>query len=251
MVNEIQLSNAPIKEAVIDIQIASDQLRVDQLESLIKQMPREYAEIKPITEAYMEFGISNKGDSTFNNQSFDIVGYRIENLNSNFIVQFKKTGFSLSKLPPYDKWESFKNEAQELWSIYRNIVPDLRFSRLAVRYINEIALPLVDENNQSINFDVYLVNSPKLPNGMDTTLEGFFSRVIIPWPDLKTSIIVIQALKEITTSNAIVILDTDIYRESVSDFSETEMWEFFEKLRDLKNIAFKGSLTEKTMELFK
>ncbi|MDP3280932.1 MAG: TIGR04255 family protein [Nitrosomonas sp.] len=251
MVNEVQLSNAPIKEAVIDIQIASDQIRIDQLESLIKQMPSEYTEIMPISESYMELGISSKGKSAFNNQGFDIVGYRAENLDSNFIAQFKKTGFSLSKLPPYDEWQSFKYEAQKLWPLYRRIVPDLKFSRLAVRYINEMALPIVDEYNKPINFDDYLVNGPKPPIGMGPVVEGFFSKVDIPWPKRNTNIIVMQVLKEITATHAIVVLDTDIYRTSVSDFSEAEMWDFFDDLRDLKNMAFRGSLTDKTMELFK
>jgi len=253
MMDQMQLPNAPIKEAVIDIQITSELLKVEQLEGLLKKLPSGYTESKPITETYVEFGVGAKGKNILEKNDTDIIGYRIENDDSNFIVQLKKTGFTLSKLPPYDSWATFKNEAQELWSIYSDIVPDFKFSRLAVRYINEVPLPLLSNKGQSIEFDDYLINGPQLPNNMGTVVNSFFSRIVIPWPDLKTTIIVIQALKEINAddSKAIVILDFDISRVNVADFSETEMWEFFDKLRDLKNKAFVGSLTSKAMELFK
>ena len=156
MTDKMQLLNAPIKEAVIDIQITSDQLQVDNLESLFKKLPSGYTETTPITETHVAFAVGTEGKDILEKNDTNVIGYRIENSQSRFIVQLKRTGFTLSRLSPYDSWITFKNEAQELWSIYKSIVPDFKFSRLAVRYINEVALPLINDNGQSIDFDDYL-----------------------------------------------------------------------------------------------
>ncbi len=249
MVIEKQLSNAPIKEAVIDIQIDSDQSNFDY-QSLSEKVPEEYTQKEPISEAQVAFEINAIGESLFNNKNLGITVYRAENPTSGFVVQFRKTGMTVSKLPPYENWDNFKNEAQRLWSFYKEIIPGYKLSRLAVRYINEIEIPLSNDD-RSINFADYLINSPKVPNGMDMVISEFFSRVVIPNPELGAEVIVIQAIKEITDSHAIVILDTDIYRTNVAGLAENEMWDFFDRLRFLKNKIFEGSLTEKTMELLK
>ncbi len=251
MVNEEQLSNAPIKEAVIDIQIDFDQDQPNfDYQSLSKKIPEEYTKREPISEAHVALEINTKGESLFNNRDLGITGYRAENPKSGFVVQFRKTGMTVSKLPPYENWNSFKNEAKRLWSLYKETIPDYKLSRLAVRYINEIEIPFVN-GNQAIDFDDYLINSPKTPSGMSTVVSEFFSRIVIPYPELGANVIAIQALKDITDSHLIVILDTDVYRTNVTGLSEIEMWDFFDQLRSLKNETFKGSLTEKTMELFK
>lgn len=253
MVNEEQLSNAPIKEAVIDIQINLD-LDLDQLnfdhQSLSARMPEGYTKIEPISEAHVAFGINAKGERLFDDKDLGVTGYRAENPKSGFVAQFRKTGLTVSKLSPYENWDSFKNEAKHLWSLYKELMPGYKLSRLAVRYINEIEIPFA-ENNHSIDFDDYLVNGPKIPKDVGIGISEFFSRVVIPDPDLVAHIVVIQALKEVTDSHIIVILDTDIFRINVTGVSEAEMWNFFDHLRGLKNKVFKGSLTNKTMELFK
>ncbi|QOJ24697.1 MAG: TIGR04255 family protein [Gammaproteobacteria bacterium] len=251
MINEEQLSNAPIKEAIIDIQIDLDSEQSDfDHQSLSAKISGEYTKQEPISEAHVAFEINTKGESVFNNKNLGITGYRAENSKSGYVAQFRKTGMTVSKLSPYENWDSFKNEAKLLWSLYKETIPDYKLSRLAVRYINEIDIPFANDS-QSINFDDYLINSPRTPNDMSTVVSEFFSRVVIPYPELGTNVIVIQTLKDITNSHVIVILDTDVFRTNVAGLSETEMWDFFDQLRFLKNKVFKGSLTNKTMELFK
>ncbi len=240
------LPNAPIKEAVIDIRIDLGSVTIDQLESLVHELPITDGEIKPIFSHQFKMDLGTENPEAVHNGG--LIGYRIEYAKGGFIAQFQLTGFTLSKLPPYENWNSFKNEAMKLWPLFRETLSEYNVSRLAVRYINEVSLPLIDGK---VDFDQYLVNGPRLPGSMGDEVNSFFSNVVIPFRDLKVKAVVVQALEPLDINRASVILDFDISREDVTGFSDSEMWAFFDNLRDIKNTAFRGSIKEPTLELYR
>jgi len=220
------LPNAPIKEAVIDIRIDPGSVTIDQLESLVHELPIADSEIKPIFSHQFRMDLGTENPEAIHNRG--LIGYRIEYAKGN--------------------WNSFKDEAMKLWSLFRETLSEYNISRLAVRYINEVSLPLIDGK---VDFDQYLVNGPRLPGGTGDEVSSFFSNVVIPFRDLKVKAVVVQALESLDIYRAPVILDFDISREDVTGFSDSEMWVLFDDLRDIKNTAFRGSIKEATLELYR
>ena len=46
------------------------------------------------------------------------VGLRLHSSDEKYVAQFRLAGFTLSRLPPYEKWENLLDEARRLWAIY-------------------------------------------------------------------------------------------------------------------------------------
>lgn len=252
MDNETKPKNSFIKEAVIDIQIdESKRPFVSDIKSIVNKIPGSNIRQDELYEFNVQPVVNQVSNVNFQ-QDAKHVGYKFEDSNSGYIIQIKTSGIGISRLPPYTSWEDFVEYSKNLWSIYKGVLPpNFKFNRLAVRYINELLLP-INEEKKSIDFDDYLVNGPKLPKDLGSDeVAGFFIRTIIPWRSPTASIVMTQTLQNITNLQASVVLDNDIFSSYVTEFSEAEMWNFFDELRTVKNKVFWGSITEKTKELIK
>src|SRR5205809_5097721 len=63
------------------------------------------------------------------------VGYIFHSGDEKQIFQVRLDGFTFSRLAPYDRWESFRDEGRRLWDIYRSVTRPEAITRIAVRYI--------------------------------------------------------------------------------------------------------------------
>ena len=63
-------------------------------------------------------------------------GYLFTSVDGRQVVQARLDGFTFSRLKPYDKWESLRDEARELWQHYVQIASPETVTRVALRYIN-------------------------------------------------------------------------------------------------------------------
>jgi uncharacterized protein (TIGR04255 family) len=241
--------NAPIKEAVIDIRFSSKFASLDVIEDAIASIPAKYdfGEQDAISGHHLEINVTGQGDPSVK-EKLDQIGIRIKDHENNLVVIFKTDGFTVSKLPPYTNWEDFKSIAQDLWSTYFEKLVKVDIKRLAVRYINEIQLPMIDS---SVELNEYLVNEPLVPRGIKSDISDFFNRIVIPFPKLSAKAVIIQALGEQTNDSIFVILDFDVYCDDISIVETQDMWTYLDKLRDIKNQAFTGSLTDKALENFR
>lgn len=242
----VQLNNAPIREAVIDIRVKA-KIEVEQLESLSSEMPQGYGEFLPTLRKGV--GINFKEDKIETTQEEHLIGYRSENKVRQFIAQFQHDGFSLSKLSPYENWEAFKREAMSLWGIYKRLLEEVEFKRVAVRYINEISLPLTDGQ---LDFNQYMTSCPKVPENMPDMLVEFSTRIVVPCQEHNSFAVINSNISNKSTGKGVpFILDIDVFRNEKLGFTESELWSFFDNLRNIKNTAFFGSITKDFVELCK
>jgi len=173
-------------------------------------------------------------------------GYLYRSSDGKYVLQTRINGFTLSRLPPYENWDSFRSEARRLWVIYKHIAKPVRATRVAVRSINRIDIPPFTELKDY--FKTFPEVSPDLPQ----SLTGYVMQLLIAQEDLGGMLSLIQAIvppprREVASIN----LDIDLYKESISEFaSDTEIWEFLEVLRDRKNKVFEGCITDNARDLF-
>ena len=73
----------------------------------------------------------------------------------------------------YGNWEDMSKVAKELWEIYLTVAKPQAVSRIAVRYINSLPIPLPIGD-----FSEYLNVPPVVPEGLPQTLASVASRMI-------------------------------------------------------------------------
>lgn len=234
--------NAPIKEAVFDIQVSGlEKITQKEIEDLHVFFDKKYPKKRKSYNHYgqIEFKesleISNETKSEFR-------GIIFSNEDNNRQVQFRLDGFTVNFLQPYPNWEEFYKEAFSLWKIYLENLKPLKIERIALRYINRIEIPLPLNS-----FQEYIVNMPPIPKSLPQLYSGFFMQIEVPCQKEGFSALITQTIETPNKSNVPFILDIDVFKIiNNNDFD----FEDFNYIREIKNSIFEDFITDKTRNLF-
>jgi len=238
--------NAPITEALLDIRVElSKDVDLNKLASFHDFIKERFPEKQERVSFETAFQLSAEGPTVLPS-SKKPDGYLFRSPTEHKIVQARLDGFTFNKLRPYEKWESFCTESRELWNIYFKMANPIKITRIALRYINRIDIPL-----PITDFKKYILTTPELAPKLPQALEHFFIQLVVPNPDVQAKAIITQTMqKPINDKTLPLILDIDVFQEEVYMGNQTEIWDMFEKLHIFKNEIFFNSITEKTKELF-
>jgi uncharacterized protein (TIGR04255 family) len=239
-------SKAPITEAIIDLRgILPSDITLSNLHGLTSYLECDYPyrENAVRVESQVTAGAS-VGASANQTQ----VGYVYSSDDGKQILNAGLMGFTFSRLAPYDRWETFRDEARRLWEIYCQMVRVEKLNRIAVRYINRIDIPLPFDD-----FKIFLRTVPEVSPELPQGLSGYFMQLQIPQPDIAAMAVINQAMMppQIPNSNSIsVILDIDIFQDQVM-FSTDTFWTSLELLHTKLDTVFEACITDQTRELIK
>lgn len=174
-------------------------------------------------------------------------GYLLTSADGREVVQARLDGFTYNKLKPYDRWETFRDEAKRLWRHYVEITSPESVTRVALRYINRIEIPLPIRD-----FKDYILTTPEIAPELPQGLDSFFMRLVIPDPETGAVAVVTETSERLVEPAKVLplILDIDVFRVAAFDAKDEAIWETFERLRDLKNDIFFKSVTNRAKELF-
>lgn len=241
----MHLPNAPIKEALIDIKTRGISLLGQMPPHIEEQLKFQYPDIEQLRSKSVEVHVSETHELTSKSED-RYEGIRAFSIDRLQVVQFRRDGFTFSRLAPYEDWAALRKEACRLWKIYTEWAKPEMVSRIAVRYINQISieLPMRDFND-------YLAIPPYLPPGLPQGLASFLMRFVIPNPSNGAIAIITQSLEAPTDTHVQVILDIDVFKDVELPINGDECWSQFDALRDYKNEIFFQSITERTKEMYK
>ena len=235
-------ARSPLAEAIIDLRCRLDaDASLDRLAGLHEGLRDDYPLRRDwmIVESRVTMG-PEVGAAARQRQ----LGYIFVSADERQAIQARLDGFTFSRFKPYDRWETFRDEAHRLWQIYRSALPVETITRVAVRYINRLELPL-----PLADFKDYLRTVPEVSPDLPQALSGFLMRLEIPQPDMDATLLLTQALVEPEKPNTVgVILDIDLFREYDTGVDDHEAWNFLERLRVRKNDVFEACITERTRE---
>src|SRR6202023_3161199 len=113
-------------------------------------------------------------------------------------------------LEPDETWEALASEAQRVWRIYQACARPTRIQRTAIRFINNLRLPM----NYGDRFEKYLTALPAMPSDFPQAISSFLQRFVIYDETCGATAILTQALDQVTISPLPVILDIDVFRET-------------------------------------
>ena len=237
-------ANAPITEAVIDLRVElPTHTTVADLEKLQAGEKEAYP-----TKLDLNFvtGQMKVGPQVSASTTTKPVGYLFKSGDERQVFQGRLDGFTMSRLAPYECWETFRDEARRLWNVYRGAVSPQRVVRVAVRYTNRIDIPLPLRD-----FKDYLRTVPEVSTDLPQGLAGYFMRLDIPMEDIRSRCLLNEAIIEPAAPNVVsVVVDIDVLRTEALPTEEEDIWAFFEKLRIKKNSVFEACITDKARELF-
>jgi uncharacterized protein (TIGR04255 family) len=236
--------NAPIKEAIIEIQIESSQpLALTNLEKAGISVPQGYAERRRLMMGQLRGQFEGGILTATANQ--DEIGYAFVGGEGKHVAQFRVNGFTFSRLAPYQTWVQLRNEAKTLWNLYRQIVGALPVVRVGLRYVNQLDIPMPIRD-----FRDFIRFYPEISSDLPQELAGFFLQVQIPQEDLGAMLILNEAMVPPPGPDfASVVLDIDVFKQGLKIESDDEVWNVLEGLRLRKNLIFEGCITNKTREL--
>lgn len=247
MSEHIVFPNSPITEAIIDIRVElPEDITLAKLGTFHDYVMERFPEKQERISFTAGFKISQDGPEPLSTSGMPD-GYLFSSPSGKKIVQARLDGFTFNKLKPYENWELFNSEAHDLWNIYLELANPVKITRIALRYINRIEIPLPMKD-----FKEYILTVPEIAPELPQGLSNFFMRLEIPNPAIETTAIITQTMETLTDDQRLpFIFDIDVFQSKAYSGNKTEMWEEFEKLRLFKNEIFFNSVTGKTKELFR
>jgi uncharacterized protein (TIGR04255 family) len=243
---------APITEAVIDLRVLPTDIPPASLAALQSSLPDEYG--RPVEVSYDTFALRSGGGALMTQASSAHVGYRFDRADGKRVLQASVEGFTFSAMAPYDGWESFSTEAEELWASYRQVTRAKTVTRIAVRYINRIDLPIpADEQVEPLKIETFLSTYPQISDRLRyNAFSGMVMQVEIPQPDIESVLRINQALVDPPSPEVVsILLDLDLFRGGEWNAEDdASIWEFLAILRHRKNDVFEASITDDARRLF-
>lgn len=234
------LKNAPILEAIVDIQgTPQDPIERDNFLKILKDsqggLPSEFSVVEEMAER--ELRIFQEGDPTV---SAVVLGYKFSAKGSpTKIIQCRMNGYTFSWLTPYNNWESLIQGAQHGWNAFRTRLPTFRINRLAVRFINQVEIPLPLTNSNE-----YLAEIPRpltSPGDM-TGLREFAEQMISVDSESSATVGLIRVIQNPQIPSATktrAIIDIDVYRKvEAIGADDPQIWHILSTFRDVKNRVF-------------
>ncbi len=240
------LPRAPITEALIDIRV---QLPADVGIETFAQLHDDVREGYPTRDerrsAQAAFHVDPNQGVQMDTTPPNIDGYIFRSDDGTQVFQARLDGFTFSRLHPYESWQQLRDEAERLWCIYERHAKPVSITRLALRYINRIRIPLpAGELKQ------WLLTAPDIAPSLPQSLEGYFMQLVIPFEEHGVRAIVNQTIEAAQDEVLPLILDIDAFKD-VGWRDARNLWNELEILRDVKNRVFFGTITQETEALFK
>lgn len=242
------LSDAPIVEAVIDIQA-------------IVEVPWEEASIRARLEPELagydfldsqkvfhhEVKYSPGQHPEIRLQDLGLKGLRFRSSDQHYIAQFNRNGFVLSRLKPYESWEKLTREAMRLWTLFLKVSHANELRRLGVRFINRIVLP-----RHELRFEDYIKPAPEPPRELDLPFLAFVHHDTLAVPGYPYAINVIRTIQPGTTDSeeSALLLDIDVFTLTGVQPLMENVQKNLTEMRWLKNKTFFGSLTTQALNKY-
>lgn len=245
---ERHLANAPIREALIDIQ-ADTPSGFDvtaATPSLHAQLGTTYS--PPEVRKLFQGQISHN-DNRLTTEAKDTgVHALFFRSNDSFnLVQARRNGFTFNRTRPYQNWDALVSEAHRTWGIYCRTFQVSRVRRVGIRFINAIE---ADQTPSGVvDIEKYLEPKISVSQPSAEVLETM-SRHVYRYSSLHATAILVLGtglLRGETVTS--VIVDIDVHRDFEESPSEQELWEVIGSFRALKNQLFFSSITERVATL--
>jgi uncharacterized protein (TIGR04255 family) len=250
MVTWEHFPKAPIVEALIDLQVTfASPVDLTRLEAFHQAIKEEYPLKQSRVKWHGEIKIGKPEPQQTVQRGPE--GFMFKSRDGKRLVQVRQDGYTFNWLKPYPTWPVFRDQARTHWERYSSTYRPETISRLGLRYINRIEIPLPFND-----FRDFVRTAPDVAEGLPQGLSGLFMRLELPDAKRRILAIVTEAMEVPIDVDGVkrlpLIFDIDIVDPTkFIDPASSSIWDRFEEMREYKNEIFFGSLTERTKEMFR
>ncbi|PWB58155.1 MAG: hypothetical protein C3F17_19240 [Bradyrhizobiaceae bacterium] len=234
---------APIVQAVIDLKV-NEAFSERELERLRDRFKRQF----PSVEEKRNFKVELRTGTAVQQKS-ELAGFKMTAPNGADVVLINEASFGTVRLAPYDRWESFVEQAKENFNVFTGIVGRRSIVRIGVRFINRLDIP--DRLISGEPLSKFLRVGISMPDDM-TSVIGNFSFVAQGTEEQTGTPFVLRCgiMSPVLIEHVSVQLDVDAYWNTDIPTRIDEMWAGTERLRHAKNAVFEQSITDELRRLF-
>ncbi len=223
------LKNAPIKEAMIQVQIEPAH-SVDALKKIKNDLAELYPTLDSDVGANQQYGHKD----------------RLWSKDRKTVLRCAPESLSMNQLPPYTNWDEFFNQYKQAWNIFTHRIKNMPIGP-SVRFINQFSLP-----NENLSEMLCIGGHMHIADGMginsiftkfDVVIEGAIGAAIVTiTPDSKVS--------EVSTNSVNVTFDIMVKLDNMIEYNDISTLEAsLESLRIFKNNIFFDNIL-KAKEMF-
>jgi len=235
------LSNPPCVEAIIELRASlAAPAGPDERKVFFERFRERFPAAQDLHFMSAEIRFGDDGPSPETSSS--VIGVRLESRDKLWVIQAKSDGLAVSRLAPYEGWDSLLAVVKELWPAYVEIFRAQRVTRLGVRFLNRI-----DLGSEPVDLDLIFTNGPKVPPSLPQGVLSYRSQVVVPIVELLATLSVSLSSDFIPPVGdgpvrSSVIIDIDASSGFARSIDDPTIWVQLENLRRAKNRAFFGSL---------
>lgn len=239
-------SKPPITEAVIQISIAST-LGADDLNSVNQSFARLYPNHINVQNVGLAVEVPSEGQPKTQVQHHE-AGHRRSIDDQTQVVVLWPTSFVISQLAPYPGWDEFFDRFDRDWALWKKVVGYKKISRIGVRYINRIDIPLT---GPVTDYEKYLNIYPQVPEQLGPNL-AYGVQVRLPISDLGCILTMnSSSTPSILLNHASFIFDQDIAKEAEVPQHDKDIYKLLGDIHIKKNEIFEACITDQARELFR
>ena len=236
----------PITEAVIGINFTSP-LDDQHIKSLNKKLSKFYPDQQIIANVSFAVSITDNNFQNPNTEMQKEDSYRLSTHDQTQIVVLSKSSFLFSQLAPYQGWENLYERFTRDWAILKKASGFREISRIGVRYVNRIDLPVV---NNLVEYEKYLNIYPFLPKSLEN-VNGYAIQVILPLEKIGCNLNINSGgVPSPLLNHLSFLIDLDISKDQAPPQNDTDIFELLNLIRVEKNRVFEECITQSSRELF-
>jgi uncharacterized protein (TIGR04255 family) len=242
-VNITNYNKPPITEAVIELRIKNDP-ELSRFKNAKKSISKNY--FKTTTSKQQTYEIMPDKATSKILKILDIYSMLSEDADEQCIMSGES--FSIVQIAPYKTWERLLGRFERDWKILSEITRNQELSRIGIRFINRIDIPIVGDQ---LELREYVNVVPQMPTFEDTFSSDYSMSVQLYLDDIKASLTLNTSVtKSSLPQHCSIMLDFDIYRTVTEKIQNEDLVDFLNKVRIKKNMFFESSITDKTRALF-
>lgn len=238
--------HAPITEAVIEIKIDSslDQAGVEKASAKFRA---HYPQDQRIQNVKVALLLAPRTRSNPKTQVDRNLGHRRSSSDLTQLLVLFPSSLMVSQLAPYPGWDQFYRRFCRDWRIWKKAVGFKTISRIGVRYINRIDIPVLGNN---VEHETYLNVYPKLPDIIGH-VGGYAVQAVSSFEDVGCKLTLNSAVVPAPILDHVsFIVDQDIVREIDPPQSDRAIFQLLNEIRTKKNAVFEACITDRAREIF-
>lgn len=240
----MRYARAPITEAVIELRFAKP-FEKSVVEKAGRRLREEYVYLDNEQVVQLKVAIAAQKSEVASSWA----GVKLSSSDRADSIFFRQTSFVCSRLAPYTGWDDFFGRTVRGWQVWRKAAGPTLLSRIGVRYVNRIDIPLNEQ--RLVRIEDYLNVVAKSPDDLGQALTSYTMQVVRP---LGVEDCVL-ALNSGTVEPALIgfvslALDLDVFREVDLPQRDEDLWDLLNRIRVHKNRIFESCITDQTRALF-